>query len=110
MNKLENLLAKVFCSVCSEIDGNTERISENVTTKEIIEICEENNLTDLKKSYDFVLGIDDFPLTPYYREASDSAIERLFKQNIRVIKADYNDVVSQLKPSSIHLKEYLNIL
>lgn len=60
-----------------------------------------NNLTDLKKSYDFVLGIDDFPLTPYYREASDSAIERLFKQNIRVIKADYNNVVSQLKPSSV---------
>ena len=48
MNKLENILAKVFCSVCSEIDGNTERISENVTTKEIIEICEEHNLTDLK--------------------------------------------------------------
>ena len=48
MDKLGNLLAKVFCSVCSEIDGNTERISENVTTKEIIEICEENNLTDLK--------------------------------------------------------------
>lgn len=48
MNKLENLLAKVFCSVCSEIDGNTEHISEDVTTKEIIEICEEHNLTKLK--------------------------------------------------------------
>lgn len=48
MNKLENLLAKVFCSVCSEIDGNTEHISEDVTTKEIIEICEEHKLTDLK--------------------------------------------------------------
>lgn len=60
-----------------------------------------NNLTDLKKSYDFVLGVDDFPLTPHYREASDRTIERLFKQNIRVIKADYNDVVSQLKASSV---------
>ena len=48
MNKLENLLAKVFCSVCSEIDGSNEHISEDVTTKEIIEICEEHNLTDLK--------------------------------------------------------------
>ena len=48
MNKLENLLAKVFCSVCNEIDGSNEHISEDVTTKEIIEICEEHNLTDLK--------------------------------------------------------------
>lgn len=48
MNKLENFLAKVFCSVCSEIDGSNEHISEDVTTKEIIEICEEHNLTDLK--------------------------------------------------------------
>ena len=61
MNKLENLLAKVFCSVCSEIDGNTERISENVTTKEIIEICEENNLTDLKnKLVELEKAYDDF--------------------------------------------------
>lgn len=48
MNKLENLLAKVFYSVCNEIDGSNEHISEDVTTKEIIEICEEHNLTDLK--------------------------------------------------------------
>ena len=61
MNKLENILAKVFCSVCSEIDGNTERISENVTTKEIIEICEENNLTDLKnKLVELEKAYDDF--------------------------------------------------
>lgn len=61
MNKLENLLAKVFCSVCSEIDGSNEHISEDVTTKEIIEICEEHNLTDLKnKLVELEEAYDDF--------------------------------------------------
>jgi hypothetical protein len=49
MTKLEKLLAKVFSSICSEIDGNTEHISEDIKTSEIIEICEEYKLTDLKK-------------------------------------------------------------
>lgn len=48
MTKLEKLLAKVFSSICSEIDGNTEHISEDIKTSEIIKICEEYKLTDLK--------------------------------------------------------------
>ena len=48
MNNLEKLLAKVFSSICSEIDGNTEHISEDIKTSEIIKICEEYKLTDLK--------------------------------------------------------------
>lgn len=49
MNNLQKLLTKVFRCVCSEIDGNTEHISEDVSTKEIIDLCEEYNFTDLKE-------------------------------------------------------------
>lgn len=49
MNNLQKLLTKVFRSVCSEIDGNSEHISEDVSTKEIIDLCEEYNFTDLKE-------------------------------------------------------------
>lgn len=49
MNNLQKLLTKVFRCICSEIDGNTEHISEDVSTKEIIDLCEEYNFTDLKE-------------------------------------------------------------
>ena len=52
-----------------------------------------NNLLKLRKKFDVVYGIDNDPVTKYHNPITPSYFQKLEKQNIFIVFADYNKIL-----------------
>lgn len=60
-----------------------------------------SNLLKLRKRFDVVYGVDNFPHTKYYNSITPSYLKRLEKQNVFIAFADYNKILKYIKPNCI---------
>ena len=60
-----------------------------------------NNLLKLRKKFDAVYGIDIFPVTKYFNPITPSYFQKLEKQNVFILFADYNKILKHFPSNYI---------